>query len=178
MSWLSDLLNRLSELWPFVRIAAYERGVRTTYIPRRGIKVDVLGPGVHLRLWWFQTVTEQVVVEQSENLPTQSCTCKDGTQVTLSVNFTYEVTDAEAAVNNVTQLSDSLCARAMMQVAKKLRGWTWAELVAGQSDLERSIRETLTTRAKDWGIRITDCGITDLVQARTYRFFGDPPIAP
>lgn len=177
MTWFSDILARLAELWPFVRIAAYERGVRTTYLPGRGIRVDVLEPGPRLRLWWFQTVNEVTVVEQSENLPTQTVTCKDGRQVTLSVNYTYEVTDAEAAVNNVTQLSDSLNARAMMQVAKKLRGWTWEELVEKQSELERSIRDTLTTRAKEWGIKITDVGITDLANARTYRLFGDPPIA-
>lgn len=177
MNWLEAALNKLAELWPFVRIAQYERGVRTTYIPFRGIRVEVLEPGPHLRLWWFQTVTELTVVEQTSNLPTQTVTCKDGTPATLSVNFVYEVTDAEAAVNNVTQLDDSLNARAMIQVAKKLRGWTWAELIERQGDLEKSIRETLTTRAKEWGIRITDVGITDLVQAKTFRFFGDPPVA-
>lgn len=176
MSWIEAILNKLAELWPFVRIAAFERGVRTTYLPWKGIRVDVLEPGVHLALWWFQQIVEQIVVEQPENLPTQTVTCKDGTPATLSVNFVYEVVDAEAAVNNVAHLATSLQARAMMQVAKKARGWTWPELVEKQTDLERSIRETLTTRAKDWGIRITDVGITDLAHARAYRFFGDPPV--
>lgn len=174
MSWVEAILNRLADLWPFVRIGVFQRGVRTTYIPFRGVVVTVLDPGVHRCLWWFERVINQITVEQVHNLPTQSVTCKCGAPATLSANFTYEVTDAEAAVNNVWDLADSLNGLAMMHIAKKVRGWTWDELIEHQTDLERSIRETLTTRATKWGVRITAVGITDLVKARSFRLFGDP----
>jgi regulator of protease activity HflC (stomatin/prohibitin superfamily) len=173
MSWVEAILSRLADLWPFVRIARFQRGVRTTHIPFRGIRVDVLEPGVHGCLWFFQQIQEQTVVEQVYNLPTQSVTCKDGTQVTVSANFAFDITDAEAAALNVFDLQDSLQGLAMMQIARKLRDWTWDELMAHQTDLERSIRDTLTTRAKEWGVRITAVGITDLVKARAYRLYHD-----
>lgn len=173
MSWIGELLSRLAELWPFVRIPPFQRGVRTTYLPFRGIRVDVLEPGVHLQLWFFQFIHEQTVVEQVYNLPPQSVTLKDGAQVTLSANFAYEVTDAEAAANNVFDLPDSIQGLAMMQIGKKLREWTWEELMSHQSDLERSVRDTLTTRAKEWGVKVTAVGITDLVKARAFRLYHD-----
>jgi regulator of protease activity HflC (stomatin/prohibitin superfamily) len=173
VNWLDALLSRLAELWPFVRIPKFQRGVRTTYIPFRGIHVDTLEPGVHLQFWFFQLIHEQTVVEQVSNLPTQSVTLKDGVMVTVSANFAYEVSDAEAAVNNVFDLSDSIQGLAMMQISKKLRDWTWQELMDHQPDLERSVRDTLTTRAKEWGVKITSVGITDLVKARALRLYHD-----
>jgi regulator of protease activity HflC (stomatin/prohibitin superfamily) len=50
---------------------------------------------------------------------------------------------------------------------------TWPELLAEQTDLEKSLRGTLTTRAKEWGVKITQVGITDLVKARQFRHFGE-----
>lgn len=174
MSWVEAILSRLADLWPFVRIGVWQRGVRTTFVPFAGVRITVLAPGMHRCLWWVERVTTQTVVEQVYNLPTQSVTCRCGTAATLSANFAFEVTDAEAAVNNVFDLSDSIQGLAMMHIAKKVREWTWAELNEHQADLERSIRDTLTTRAKAWGVKITAVGITDLVQARAYRLFGDP----
>lgn len=176
MSWVDAILSRLADLWPFVRVQVWQRGVRTTFVPFRGVRVDVLEPGAHLKLWWMQTVVMQVVAPQVYNLPTQTPTSKDGVPVTLSVNFCYEVADAESAVNNVHDLHDSMTGLAMMHICKKVRDWTWDELIAHQSDLERSIRDTLTTRSKKWGVVIVDVGITDLVKARAFRIFGDPII--
>lgn len=176
MSWVEAILSRVADLWPFVRVGVWQRGVRTTFLPWGGVKVTVLAPGAHRCLWWIERVTLQTTAEQVHNLPTQSITCRCGTAATLSANFAFEVTDAEAAANNVFDLGDSLQGLAMMQIAKKCRDWTWVELSERQADLERSIRDTLTTRAKEWGIKITAVGLTDLVQARAYRLFGDPPV--
>jgi regulator of protease activity HflC (stomatin/prohibitin superfamily) len=54
-----------------------------------------------------------------------------------------------------------------------VRDMTWPELLAEQTDLEKSLRGTLTTRAKEWGVKITQVGITDLVKARQFRHFGE-----
>ena len=129
MSWIEALLNRIADLWPFVRVAVWERGVRTSFVPFKGAVVTVLEPGVHRCLWWFEEVMLQVIIEQVYNLPTQSVTCKCGAAATISVNFSFEVTDAKAAVTAVHDLPDSLNGLAMMHVAKKLRDWSWDELI-------------------------------------------------
>lgn len=178
MNWLDALLERLADLWPFVRVQQWQRGVRTTFIPFRGVVIRVLDPGAHRKLWWFETVVWQTVIPQVYNLPTQTITSKDGVPVTLSVNFGYAVDDAEAAINNVYDLNDSIQGLAMMHIAKKVREWTWDELIEHQGDLERSIKTTLTTRVQKWGVVITDVGLTDLVKARTFRLFGDPVMPP
>jgi hypothetical protein len=63
---------------------------------------------------------------------------------------------------------------AMVHLAQKVRDYTWPELVAHQKDLERSLKNTLTTRVKKWGVEIVEVGLTDLVRSRSYRLFGDP----
>ena len=45
-SWIGEILSRIADLWPFTRIQGWQRGVRTTFIPFRGIRVEVLEPGI------------------------------------------------------------------------------------------------------------------------------------
>jgi regulator of protease activity HflC (stomatin/prohibitin superfamily) len=174
MTWIDAILSRIADLWPFVRIQAWQIGVRTTYIPFKGVRVEAIGPGPRRCLWWFESVIVVNVQERGVNLLTQSLTTADDVAVCLAANFTFEVEDAMKATLNVHDYADSLEDLAMMHLSERIREWKWDELRAGQKELERSLKGTLTTRAKDWGVKILRVGLTDLVKARQYRFFGDP----
>jgi regulator of protease activity HflC (stomatin/prohibitin superfamily) len=78
-----------------------------------------------------------------------------------------------AAVMNVKEFSSGLRDVGMMHLAERAREMTWAELRDGQKEMEKSLRGTLTTRAKSWGVKITRVGLTDLVKARQFRHFGE-----
>lgn len=174
MNWLDSLLTRLAQLWPFAVVKPWQRAVRVTFVPFRGVRVNVLGPGIVRALWFFDSLDIRDVQEDTFNCPSQSVTTQDDVAVTLSANFVYEIEDVEAAVLNVRQFDASLQDLAMVHLAERIREWTWPELLAGQKELERSLKGTLTTRAKDWGVQIVRVGLTDLVKTRQFRHFGDP----
>lgn len=116
------------------------------------------------------------VVPTVINLVTQSVTTKDGKEVSFSANVEFEVTNA---VDNHTKVSDfekSLRNAAMSHLAKRIRAWTYSELMEGQTALEASLRTTLTTYVKDWGVRINAVGLTDMVLAKQYRLFNSTEV--
>lgn len=172
-SWIGEILSRIADLWPFTRIQGWQRGVRTTFIPWRGIRVVVLEPGIARHIWWFDTVIALDVQEDSVNLATQSVTTSDDVAVTFSASFMYEIEDVHAALFNVKEFTSSLQDLAIMHLSERVRELSWDELRSGQKELERSLKGTLETRAKKWGVRITKCGLTDMVKARQFRHFGE-----
>lgn len=173
MNWIEAILSRLAELWPWSRVKPWQRGVRSTFVPFRGVRVTVLGPGIARSVPWFDTLEIREVQEDSWNMPTQSVTTKDDVAVTFSANFIYEIEDVKAVVFNVREFANSLQDLAMIHLSERVRDLTWAELRDGQKKLEKSIEGTLTTRAKDWGVAIRRFGLTDLVKARQFRHFGE-----
>lgn len=176
MNWIDALLSRIAELWPFARVRTWERGVRFRYWPwLKHPSVEVVAPGIWFAFWWFEEVLAESVVQQTQNLPTQSITTKDDVAVSFSMNFLYEVTDIEAKCTKVHDFDESLVNLAMLHLAKRVRRVRWPYLRDHQARLERSIRRALEKQTSEWGVRIVDVGLTDMVRARQYRLYGDPP---
>ena len=173
MSWIEAILSRVAQLWPFSRVLPWQRAVRSTFVPFGAVRVTVLQPGIARSIPWFDDLQIRDVQEDSYNLATQSVTTRDDVAVTFSASFVYEIEDVRAAVVNVREFADSLQDLAMLHLSERIRELTWAELLDGQKELERSLRGTLTTRAKDWGVKISRCGLTDFVKARQFRHFGE-----
>ncbi|RTL04091.1 MAG: SPFH domain-containing protein [Acidimicrobiia bacterium] len=170
VGWLGE---NIAALVPFRIVRSYQRGVRF-WLGAEGREVE---PG----FWWIVPglLTLELVDTRADttNLPTQSVTTSDGKSVTFSANVEFSITDPVAYVIGVQQFDTSLTNVAMSHLAKRVRAWTWDELVTEQRALELSLRDTMTTRAKKWGVTIHDVGITDLTCARTLRFYGDPLIS-
>lgn len=166
VDWIGQ---NLAAAVPFRILRSYERGVR--------FWMGAPGPELGRGFWWVVPgiwPLERVDTRRDTmNLPTQSITLKDGTSVTFSANVEFEIADAVAYLTSVQQFDFSATNIAMNHLAKRVREWTWEELVREQRDLERSLRDTLTTRAKVWGVRVLEVGITDLTRAKTFRLYGD-----
>ena len=173
MNWLEALLSRAERLWPWTRVKPWQRAIRTTYIPWKGVRVAVMLPGIARHLWFFDEIDVCDMREDTENLATQSVTTTDDWAVSFSASFTYEIEDAEKQILNVRESASSLRDLAMIHLSERIRELSWIELLASQKELERSLRGTMTTRARDWGVKITRVGITDLVKARQFRHFGE-----
>jgi regulator of protease activity HflC (stomatin/prohibitin superfamily) len=161
--------QNVRDLLPVVVIRSFERGVRS-WLGREPLELQ---PGIWFRVPLVYTIRVVSTAEDSVNLPLQDVTTKDGHSVTFDANATYEVTDAVAHLCNVVDFTATLANSSMVHIARRVREMTWAELHTSQRDLERSLRETLTTRSKRWGVKINDVGLTSLVKAKTYRLVGN-----
>jgi regulator of protease activity HflC (stomatin/prohibitin superfamily) len=181
-AWLVNFVkDNLLALVPMRVVKSFERGVRF----RKGIpahrlwlkpNAEVPGevpPGIRWFLPFFESIEVDDVVPAVIDLPMQSVTSLDKQPITFSVNITYEVTDIVAKYTQVSDFDASLIGAAKIHLAQKVRDWTVEELLKNQRDLEKSLKDTLTTKVKKWGVKITDVGITDLVVVRTYRLLNE-----
>lgn len=164
------ILNNVATLLPMRIVRGYERGV----LFRWGTDVAELGAGLH----WFLPGRESIeivnVAPEVRNLPTQSVMTKDGHAVTFSCNVCYRITDARKMFTSVQSFDDAMTGYAMVHLAASIGGRTFASLKRNREDLEIELAETLTSKVRNWGAVIEWCGITDLVEARAYRLYGDP----
>lgn len=171
MSWIEVIFNFLRDQFPLKFVPPWAKGIRVRF----GSHIKLFEPGPAWIWWVIDNWIVVNVVPEVINLPTQSLTTKDSQTISFSANIEYEVVDAVSKYTKVADFDSSMVNGAMGYVAKKIRDWTYQELVEGQRKLELSIRDSLTTYVKNWGVRINDVRITDLVRARQYRLFGDPP---
>lgn len=152
-------------LWPVIIVRSYQRGVRF----RLGIvREEALEPGWHIRWWWDEIVVVNVVPDVI-NLAFQSTMTSDRKSVVFSANVAYEIVDPVACYTQVQNFADNLADMALRHLAQRVRDQSFDELVDGQAELERSLKRTLETRVREWGVRILDVGFTEFVSARQYR---------
>lgn len=158
-------------MFPVRIIRSYQRGVKF----KKGIvQPEQLEPGIRWGWPFVDSIEVVSIVEDVIDLPTQSITTSDGKTVSFSANISYEVVDLVAYFTNVQDFSESLPRVAAGHLAKQVREWSWDELHKGQKKLEESLKGTLTTRVKGWGVRVIECRLTDCVVAKQYRIYGMP----
>jgi len=134
-----------------------------------------LPAGVYAIVPFFDAIEIVNCQEDALDLPIQSITTTCGKQVSLSANVIYKVKDAVLWYTSVRDFDENIQRLATRHIMARVRDWSWAELCAGQKELEQSLRGTLETRAKRWGVEIVDVGFDTMVQARQYRIFGGGP---
>jgi regulator of protease activity HflC (stomatin/prohibitin superfamily) len=168
MTLVEILSNNILALLPVKVIQSYERGVKF----HLGRDVALLEPGLYFFIPFVQSIEVVHVVPEVINLATQTVLTADGHPVTFSANIEFEIEDARAMFCKVQDFQNSLANLAMNHLAQKIRAWTLSELNAGQKDLEKSLKDTMTTRVKKWGVVVLSVGITDLVTTKAYRLYG------
>jgi regulator of protease activity HflC (stomatin/prohibitin superfamily) len=166
VGWLQLLFEKVEYLWPFRVIRSFQRGV---FMCVGWTYPHPLKPGFYPFLPWFMAIEVVDVVEDVIDLHSQSITTSDGKLVTFSANISYEVTDAVALWTEVQDFAENLSRVACGHLAVRVREQSWEELQLGQRKLELSLRDTMTTRVKPWGVRILECRLTDCVQAKQIR---------
>lgn len=163
------ILSNLATLLPWRIVHTYERGVKF----RRGrVQMRALDPGWH----WFWPMLESIdvvnVALETRNLPTQSVLTKDGKSITFSCNVCYRITDACRMFVAIQDFDSAVEAFAMVHLAGAIGTRTMAALKKDREALELELCEGLTAKVADWGAEIEWVGLTDLVDARSYRLFG------
>lgn len=176
MGWFERLWAFLTELQPIRIVRSYEQGVYFLNGQVSRWKPDApemaLSGGVYAIVPFFDAIEIVNCQEDALDLPVQSITTTCGKQVSLSANVIYRVTDAVLWFTAVADFNENIQRLATRHIMARVREWSWAELCAEQKELERSLKGTLETKAKRWGVEILDVGFDTLVQARQFRLFG------
>ena len=151
-------------------IDQYERAV----VLRFGKFSREIGPGLHA-YWPFgiEDVYKENVVLETQDLPAQAFTTKDGVNavasavVTLTIKdikkLLLEVEDAETVLTNASRglIRNALCTR------------TWKELQTMGLELDDLITAAVRRPAFKWGIEVHKVQLSDLVKASTMRIIHD-----
>lgn len=165
--------ENLSKLIPVKIVRSYQQGVKFS----DGVDVALLSAGWHW-YWPFKQAIEVVdVAEDVIDCQVQSLTTKldeggRAEEVTLSFVITFKVADARKLFVGLQDYAVNIERAARRYIHRRVRAWTYRELIDKQTDLESGLKDTLTKRFEKWGVEITDVGLTDLTSARNYRVYG------
>lgn len=159
----------LAELQPIRIVRSYEQGV--LFINGQHSNTP-LPAGVYAIIPFFDAIETVNCQEDALDLPIQSITTTCGKQVSLSANVIYKVVDAVLWFTAVRDFDENIQRLAARHLMSRVREWSWVELCLEQKELEKSLRGTLGTKAKAWGVEVLDVGFDTLVQAKQYRLIG------
>lgn len=163
------VFQNLAALLPIRVVRSYQQGVRFSLGQDRAL----LHTGVYFHLPWIWEVEIVDTAPQVLNLPTQTVRTIDGHSISFSGNIEFQVVDARLMYTKVQDLNHSLAARTMGHIARKIRRRTLDVLTTKQASLETYLKNTLHLQCSGWGVRINDVALTDLVQSKAFRLYGD-----
>lgn len=165
------LLSNLWPLLPFRIIRQDEWGARWKNWGKEG---EALAPGFHWVLYFFHQFEKVSRSEGMIDLPTQSCVTVDDYAVCYSANIGWRVVDPVAYYVEVDNVESALKALSAAHLSKNVRKRKYTEVVKNLDVLEASLRRTLETQSKAWGVKITRVGFTDFVPVQQQvRLFQD-----
>lgn len=173
MSWIESLLQFLRQFVPIVVVRDGQQGVRFT----RGHATGPYDPNMYWTVPMVWVMEPVNVMERPINLVSLSLTTGDGKTVTCSANINYRIVDAVKASTLIGDHESSMAQEAMKTLHRCGRSVTMEYLLAHQRALEGRVRRSLQRKTVAWGIEVLDVGLTDLVLAKQYRLFMDPPAA-
>lgn len=165
--------ENLGKLVPVKIIKSYEQGVKFS----DGRDVALLTTGWHWYVPFKQHIEVLSTAEDVLDLVVQSITTKPDDQgraeeVTVSFVVSFRIVDARKLYVGLQDYSENMERAARRYIHRRVRAWTYRELIDNQTQLEAGLKESLTKRFERWGVEITDVGFTDLTSARNYRVYG------
>jgi modulator of FtsH protease HflK len=165
------IIRNLLALWPIARVYSWQQGVRL----RGGILREELPPGLHWRWWFIDEVYRITVAEQTLDLAVGACTTRDGRSVAVSANLAYRIVSVRQMWAAVDDVKCSIRNVALGYLVGECSRQSWDTLTTGRDDVQAQLAAYMTRQLAIWGVEVTRVHITDLVEARQYRLFGDAP---
>jgi regulator of protease activity HflC (stomatin/prohibitin superfamily) len=167
-SGINDLLSQIVNLFQWwVVIAPWERAIRV----RRGKKITVLGPGLHLRIPSLDRFFVQATRKRYMNTPTQAVTTLDGKAITISGGTSYTIEDIGALYNILTDAQDVIQVETMARVAEFIATHNMVDVTP--ESVQQYVNANLNF--EHYGLGGIKFLITDFVAVRTYRIIQSNP---
>lgn len=132
---------------------------------RDGVLVETLRQGLHV--FWKGTgkVTWKTVDRREQVADVAGQEIMTADKVTLRVNLlvTYQVADALKAVSSVTDYAQALYREAQLALRAAVGTKTLDALLSDKESVGGEVRQSLTARAAEIGVRVLSVGLRDIV---------------
>lgn len=165
---LQLILDNLYKLWPVRIIRAHEQGVK---LGRKG-DAKLLPPGWHWFCPGLHKMEKMVVAYQMVDCDLQSCTTKDGREVTVSLNLGYEIKDLALMWVNHQHFDSTLVNKARGHALEVIMATDYATLTAEPAKIARAILAAAREDVRGTGVKLVDAQLDQFVKAKQYRFLG------
>jgi len=161
------LISIWSQLMPYVIVNQMDNGVRLRY----GKYKEVLLPGIHFKLPFFDEIMHQGIIWTTHSMPSQSLTTKDGKDLVIKGIIKYRIVDIKTFALEVWDAIDAISDMTQGIIFDIIKNRTWDELQ--HDDLKNQITKKARWEAKRWGIEIETVTLSDLAKIRSIRLLND-----
>ena len=168
LSGFNDLLSQILGLFQWwIVIAPWEMAIRV----RRGRKMSVLLPGMHLRIPALDRFFVQRVKKRYMNTPTQTVTTIDKQAVTVSGGTAYSIVDIGLLYSTLSDPEDVIQIETLALVAQFIAEHTLDQI--SPSGIQDHVTQHL--QLERYGLGDTSFLVTDFVCVKTYRLIQSSP---
>jgi len=165
------LIDVLIEWWgqilPFIIIRDYEEAV----LLRFGRFNQVLLPGIHFKVPFFDEVIDQHVVVTTLSLDAQSLYTKDKQNIVVKGVIKYKISDVKIFLLEVFDAQDALSDMSQSIIKNVIMSMTMDECT--DSELDNTLTKKVRVEARKWGVDIQQVTLTDLAPIRSFRLIND-----
>jgi regulator of protease activity HflC (stomatin/prohibitin superfamily) len=161
------IIEFIDQILPVVIIKEYDKGA----FFRFGKYKKIIGPGLHFKIPFIDSIDNHTVVTTTMTLPAQSVVTKDGISVVIKAQIKYEIEDLSVFAVKVYDAIDAISDMTCGIIFQNIKNKTYQE--ACTSDLNKLITSGAKREAKQWGINIEKITVTDFSQMRSIRLFNE-----
>lgn len=176
MNWLQPLWDFLQIFNPFFMVPQYNWAIRFT----NGKAADKpLRTGVNIRIPFLQEIHDVASIPEVWQFDTQTIGTADGRVVTIAANVEILVTDPVALLTKIYKWNDSLRGEITGHLTERINSMSYDEtmLNGGLKKLQDSLTGRLTTKIKDWGLKIERVSFNEFCpSSQQIRIYSDQPV--
>lgn len=156
---LIAMMKNLFQWW--VTITPWQQGVRVRF----GKHVKLIGPGLHFKMPFFDTVYMQAIRVRAQHIHNQTLTTKDGKSLTLASAIQYQITDLLTVYEKIHNAHDLIEQKVQSSVANNVYSRPLSEITP--SELELMVLKDLNF--EEFGLEIKGFNITAFALVKSYR---------
>jgi regulator of protease activity HflC (stomatin/prohibitin superfamily) len=176
MDWLQPVWNMLQQFNPVEMVYEYNHAVRFT---NGTCEKKPLKTGVNFRLPFFQHIVEMAKVPEVKQFDTQTIGTHDGKTITIAANIEIVIVDPVALQTKIYRWEDSLRGEITGHLTERINAQSYDEVMlnGGLTKLQASLKNTLTTKVKDWGLKIERVTFNEFSPTQqAVRLYSDQPL--
>jgi membrane protease subunit HflK len=165
------LIDVLLEWWnhvlPFIIIRDYEEAV----LLRFGRFNQVLLPGIHFKIPFFDEVIDQHVVVTTLSLDAQSLYTQDRQNIVVKGIIKYKIADVKTFLLEVYDAQDALSDMSQSIIKNVIMSMTLEECI--DPEMDNTLTKKVRVEARKWGVDVQQVTLTDIAPMRSIRLIND-----